>query len=517
MSFLQRLYGPPNVEKLRANDDINGLIKALDYEKDYKVRLDAMRALGDLRDYLSTDVMVRRTTGKKDPYYGPIAEALRTKLFDNHTLVRQAAADALGQINDRNAIQLLITILQWQKDSDNDLRRAVARALGCLRGPEAFWALFAAIQDKDSGVSSAAKEALKKYGQAATEALVKALEHEDPHVRFVAADLLGELGDRQAIPALVPLLEGESVGLRSNAAWSLKSLGWTPRLDRAGAIFYVETHQYEKCLEIGGPAVEQLLARTKEGSRDHRLRAMEVLGGIGDPCAADAMISILMNEVDIRLRNAAVDVLIRLGSPAAESLLEALNISSYTYVKKNIRVVIEVLDGIGWEPSKTEAGAIYYVAKGEWEQCAFIGEPAVEVLIEAHKLSLLPDTSLDWSTAAGTARVLGTIGDERAVPYLIKTLKKGKAEYKNVEGSYWDSYAIYMSDDSPGHSHWHQELAQAELRHEQFEDRKKLELARIGGTIAACLEALEAISGIDTVRDKEAWEKWLGTAPNAVE
>ena len=50
------LFGPPDVEKLKARRDVNGLIKALSYEKDSKkdkplrTRSEAARALGEIGD-----------------------------------------------------------------------------------------------------------------------------------------------------------------------------------------------------------------------------------------------------------------------------------------------------------------------------------------------------------------------------------------------------------------------------------------------------------------------------------
>ncbi len=41
------LFGPPNVEKLKEKRDMNGLIKALSYEKDAYIRLKAAKALCD--------------------------------------------------------------------------------------------------------------------------------------------------------------------------------------------------------------------------------------------------------------------------------------------------------------------------------------------------------------------------------------------------------------------------------------------------------------------------------------
>ena len=73
------LFGPPNVEKLKAKRDVKGLIKALGYQK------------------------------------------------DGH--VRNAAAGVLGQIGDTRAVELLIAAL---KDRDSNVREAAAGALEAL-------------------------------------------------------------------------------------------------------------------------------------------------------------------------------------------------------------------------------------------------------------------------------------------------------------------------------------------------------------------------------------------------
>ena len=50
MSFLQRLFGPPNVKELESKGDVEGLIKALGYKKDRQVQFGAARALGKIGD-----------------------------------------------------------------------------------------------------------------------------------------------------------------------------------------------------------------------------------------------------------------------------------------------------------------------------------------------------------------------------------------------------------------------------------------------------------------------------------
>jgi hypothetical protein len=63
MSFLQGLFDPPNIEKMKANRDLQGLIKALEYQKDASVRSGAAKALGELKD-ARAGIIYRRSQGK---------------------------------------------------------------------------------------------------------------------------------------------------------------------------------------------------------------------------------------------------------------------------------------------------------------------------------------------------------------------------------------------------------------------------------------------------------------------
>lgn len=86
-------FGPPNVEKMKRKRNIKGLIKALGYEKEIRIRRDAAEALGEIGDPRALE---------------PLIAALRDK-DKSLTLV---AAEALGQIGDPRAIEPLISIFK---------------------------------------------------------------------------------------------------------------------------------------------------------------------------------------------------------------------------------------------------------------------------------------------------------------------------------------------------------------------------------------------------------------------
>lgn len=81
----------PNVEKMRAENDVKGLIKALGYRKE--------------------------------------------SVKDDHVLVRCQAAEALGEIDDERAVEPLIKALQ---DKAWDVSYTVIEALGNIADPRAI-------------------------------------------------------------------------------------------------------------------------------------------------------------------------------------------------------------------------------------------------------------------------------------------------------------------------------------------------------------------------------------------
>jgi HEAT repeat protein len=94
------LFGPPNIEKMKAKRDICGLADVLlKYRKDDKVRTAAAAALGELREPQAiTD--------------------LANALADTDSRVRGSAASALAQIGDDTAIPPLVNALKERSENE---------------------------------------------------------------------------------------------------------------------------------------------------------------------------------------------------------------------------------------------------------------------------------------------------------------------------------------------------------------------------------------------------------------
>jgi HEAT repeat protein len=293
-----------NIDLLRAEEDVDGLIEALRSD-DGLTRQRAALALGDLG--------------------GPgAAEPLIRALGDPMTAVREAAADSLAMLGSA-AVGPLVELLEnpeasgryedpgapggtatvtgpggqtWEIETRRDLRRVYAAAiLGEIADPAAVKPLVGALRDASDDLRCQASGALAKFGSEAVEPLTALLIEPDPEVRIVAAGVLGDSGDPAAVEPLVAALRDGNPDVRGAAG---------------GALF-----------RIGDAAVEPLIAATKDADRNVRLYAAGALKYIGNPRAIDALQE-LARGGDAEERSVAEDaieklMMVRGGMPAEPS------------------------------------------------------------------------------------------------------------------------------------------------------------------------------------------------------
>lgn len=214
----------PNVEKMKAKKDIDGLIKSLKH-KDEIVRRCAAIALGEIKDKLAV---------------APLIEALK----DEDEWVRINAAEALGNIRDERAAEPLTGALE---DASEDVQKVAKRALSKIEAKKStknksrrmgtakpniekmkakknVESLIEALRHKDEGVQFDAAWALGEIGKPAVEPLIQALKDEDCHVRWGGALALGETKSARAVSPLIQALKDkDNMVVRSaiNALWSI--------------------------------------------------------------------------------------------------------------------------------------------------------------------------------------------------------------------------------------------------------------------------------------------------------
>ncbi|MGQ0602963.1 MAG: HEAT repeat domain-containing protein, partial [Anaerolineales bacterium] len=98
---------------------------------------------------------------------------------------------------------------------DARVRLIAIQALGQIGDPRGIKPLIVALRDSSNEVRSHAAFALNKIGAPAVEALIAALRHLDPVVRWAAARILGSLGDRRALPELERLAREDETPIKA--------------------------------------------------------------------------------------------------------------------------------------------------------------------------------------------------------------------------------------------------------------------------------------------------------------
>lgn len=420
------LFGPPKVEKMKAKKDVEGLIKALSYQKDWHMRQDAAQALGDLADARSVEPLI-------------------AALDDENYKVSEYAAAALGRIGGARTTELLIAALTDVSRSEG-ARSSAAKALVQIGAPsvEPLIAEFSqAIAENDNGPRfNQTQDCLIKIGEPSVQPLAILLDDPNRRKQWLAAQMLGEIGSPQAVEPLIAALNdqtksrddrdkvAEALGkigdpraiphlithlnlitrLKSNpskdTAAALERTGWKPGEDEVSAWYWVARGNCLNAGALGSVAVEPLIYATRRG----------VLS--------------------------AVEGLVKLGAPVEEILVDL-----FKNGKGNIRffAVKALVEHVGWKLERAEIIAWYRVAKEEYETAANLGAVAIEPLIEAIDICVAGNREVipalvkigkpavepliaaltaesEWVRSLA-AETLGIIGDRRAVDALINLLQ----------------------------------------------------------------------------------------------
>ena len=509
---LMRIF-KPDIDKLRKESDVDAIVKALRH-RSAEVRTEAAEALYYVGDVRAVD---------------PLVKALKDKELD----VRKHAAEALGKIGDTRAVEPLISSLKRQEEGfsyiiqalgkigdtravdplifaldDKNTRIDAARALGRIGDPRAVRSLIYALESDPSYVTRMVLiDALGKIGDVkavgplvqalgdekdevqkeakkvledicdtdATTTLIEAMQNDymSSETRRGAAELLGKVGNAQAVGSLVIALKDADTDLARIAAEALGKIGDTgavepliQKIKSSEDDRYVVNQIRKSAAEALGRiqdmrAVDPLIQIIKSSEDDNWVReeAAKALGQIGDKESVDILLHSLVDD-DKEVRSFSALALGTMGnSRAVEPLINALK-DDFEDVRKHavvslgnigdtyaVEPLIEAIEqrvcdcsyitrALGKLGDERAIGPLIHTLQNSWwhssrrsgeesqemvqfsiaEALRDIGESAIEPLILALK-------DEDFKVRTYAAKALGMIGDTRAIEPLIGTFE----------------------------------------------------------------------------------------------
>ena len=229
------------IGRMRASDAVEPLVKAI-MDSDEGVRVasvKALQAIGDVQAVVPLIIVLAH-------------EQVRQKATGRSSLaVERAATQALDSLCDVKAIEPLEGALSHD---DLDVREIAIRRLARIGSPMVAESLAAALDDRDPVIRRAAARGLQEIGW-------------QPPADEMGASYWAALREWRrcaecgpaAIPRLVAALGKVDVLERADIISALATLGWEPtEADTSAAHFWAAQGRWDKCIEIGQPAVEAL-------------------------------------------------------------------------------------------------------------------------------------------------------------------------------------------------------------------------------------------------------------------
>ncbi len=415
------LFGPPNIDKMKAKRDLKGLVKMLGSGGDLDSRRAVAQALDELgwqpeRDEAGAAYWLAKSRWDQcvqvgAPAIKPLVAMLRAKSPD--------AARALGEIGDGRAVDPLVGAL-CDPLQNIDTRLAAAWALLEI-GAEAVNPLHSMLKGTEEKKAQVAAWALAAIGAPSVEALVSTLKSFgfNPRAPACAAQALGYIGDSRAVQPLCV-----------------------------------------EMLDFSGSSGAKLIPPTASTDPHNRLAAIAALGRIGDLQAMPALLASATWSKDSAQRDAAAVALVRIGGPAVDLIVEVLADLTATRAKLGEQGDMALREGLG--KVTTEGIPLYIRVLG------IIGDPRVaeplviaaldgyfaEAAVALKKID--PARAVELLVAAlengepvkrvRAALTLGQMGDPRAVEPLIAAIKHEDAELSKAAiktlGQMGDSRAV---------------------------------------------------------------------------
>lgn len=394
--------------ELTAFRAVDELISIMD-DKDWTVRESIVKALGKTGDRKSVDPLVNSLFDKVEKVQKQTMEALvqyeslstepllNALSFAKNKFNLRAIILTLGRIGDTKSLPALVNYLG---SSYFIVRMAAVTALRGFQADKVIEVLLPQLSFNTSDINPFLKDA-------------KNTKNVPLQLRAIKA--LGDLEDHRAVNVLKKLVKIGSPKIKNAATQSLVRIGcaaWS----RCCAIMVLSN--------IGTKSIVPALCHSLEDDSDNvRLEAVRALAKIDGKKAVDSLIKVARQDRYAYIRYEAVRFLRRIGIGHRQVLdlaLAALKDKSRDVRSQAARLLGNFHHELSIQPL-LEATADKHWSVRESAENALInfGKKAVPHLIAALAKS-------SWTTRFRAARLLGEIGDPRALKPLEQLLKKEK-------------------------------------------------------------------------------------------
>ena len=431
----------------------------------YLVKRHLIRSLG------STDMQVRVEATQELLDMEKLSDALPAQ----HIIVRSKTAQALGEIGSDEALGVLGEILADQEEAPRRWARRALVKQGMRAMPVLLSALsagggtrddaIAALEEigprtaaqirfllSDGSAAGGAATALAKLGDTGVDALIRACYNKHGGLRenvmgklgqegieaavepalynllpidgsktWAAIEALGLIGDRRAVPAIIPFLEDKDN--RKGAVTALGQIGDSRSVEPILATMLEKEKRYRNAAilalrRIGSPAFSALVRELRSDEVLLRQAAAEALVGSDSARVNGALIVALKDSDDGVRASAALALGWKGNAGAVPALIGSLSDSSWRVVDSAVSALGEI--GLGATDTllavlrspESSLTVRYQISRG----LSAMGRGAVPRLIAA--LSDGSPSVQTWSAVA-----LGELGDPRAVEALERLAK----------------------------------------------------------------------------------------------
>ncbi|MDD1674600.1 MAG: HEAT repeat domain-containing protein, partial [Methanomicrobiales archaeon] len=174
----------------------------------------------------------------------------------------------------------------------------------------------------------------------------------------------------------------------------------------------VQWHAAQTLGQVGGGAMDQILASVRSRNRDIRLGLIEALGEIGDPSAVPVLLE-LLKDGSLEVRWAVAIALGEIGDPRAIPALVTAVQDTDKYVRYGAAISLEK---VGWSPRNDVERAWLAVGKQHWDEISKIGPASLDPLANAFR-----DRNAD--VRVKVIEVLGELASADATPVLMQALR----------------------------------------------------------------------------------------------